>query len=98
MDLTNFWEQLFSPLNNIISIFFIVLITVLSERIVKEMEKAERFKAYRNPDNLLKNLLNFTFRFMISFLLVLILVFFIIIFLSLFLAVIGLLINYFLKF
>ena len=94
LDLTSFWEQLFSPLNNWIEIFFAILMALLSERIVKEFEGAKIFYLFKNPSNPLDHIANFLFRFAIAFLMVFIIVFLIIFFISLFLGLIGILIAY----
>ena len=89
LDLTEFWNQLFYPLNNIISIAFIVFITLLSEKLVNEMEKADILEVIRFNNSFLNKLFSFIFRFTFSFGIVLTVIYLIVLIISIILASLG---------
>jgi len=94
LDLNEFWNQLFSPLNNIVSIAIIVFITILSEKLVSEMEEEKMLEFTRFENHFLNKCISFILRFILAFVIVFLVFLAIIIVISLILALIGFAINF----
>jgi len=90
----DFWSQLFSPLNNFVSIALIVFITMLVNKLVSSMEDEEFLEIIKFKNQFFNNLFSFVLRFILSFFMVLLIVLLIIILISLFLGLVGFILQY----
>ncbi len=94
LDLTNFWEQLLYPINNIILLLIAGLLTLLTEEFIRQLKIVGWLEVIRFDNVFWNGLLTFLLKFIFAFFMAFTTIFIMIALISIILAIIGSLLIY----